>query len=718
MGIVREAQKEFEEALRLYNRALEIKPDHLETLMRKGGTLQALGREDEALEVYSRVLEFDPQKAQAYHDQAVIYLKQEQDALAEHSFRKATELNPKYTEAFNHLGVCLLQQGRFEEAQKYLKQATHLNQDYVKAYYHLLNTQSVTRDDPIFVTLQRLKAKDLSLEERSFLYFVLGRIFDKSADYDQAFLHYQIGNKCRLQLADNGFDSQDHARQIKGLANSFSAQMLAQLSTSGLEDATPIFIVGMPRSGTTLTEQILSSHPAVYGAGELRALGSIIGKHFYSQDKTPLRTLLQESTPEQFREMAQEYLDTVRNIAPQAERITDKMPFNYQNLGFVSLMFPKAKIIHCRRNALDTCLSCFFQRFNSGNLFSFNLNDLGLYYRYYEWLMAKWHQNLPLSILDLDYESLVQSPEEQIARLLDFCGLSWDKRCIDFHTNQRSVRTASLDQVRQKIYTSSTQKWQKYATHLTVLQTAMSDPSALESGQIYQNLGLLPQAEEIYHRVLKTHPDNPHAWHLLGLIYHHRGDHALAAENLRQAIALDSKQDLFFSNLGLILQEFKQYEGARKAHQQAVDINPDSVVNRRYLAKILHLLGRLEQAEEEIHKAYELDSTDSANLVLMAQINQTKRRPVKALEAARRAADSAPDSTAAQNILALILMENGQPGKAIQIFDRLAHTYPKEAGFQLNRGNALSDLQRISEAAQAFRRCLHMNPGMTGPFTV
>ena len=245
----------------------------------------------------------------------------------------------------------------------------------------------------------------------------------------------------------------------------FDADFLATRQGFGDDSEVPVFIVGMPRSGTTLVEQIAASHPAVFGAGERDDIGALAGAQFpggtADLDAVAAGTL------------ARTHLERMRDLAGEALRITDKTPVNFLYLGLIALLFPRARIVHCRREARDVCLSCYFQNFVAGLPWATDLADLGRYHRAYRRIMDHWHQVLPLTILDVDYQDLVAAPEEGSRRIVDFLGLPWDDACLDFHRSRRTVRSAANWQVRRPIYATSVGRWKAYEPWLGPLLDAL-----------------------------------------------------------------------------------------------------------------------------------------------------------------------------------------------------------------------------------------------------
>ncbi len=311
------------------------------------------------------------------------------------------------------------------------------------------------------------------------LHFALGKCYDDSGDYDKAFPHFMAG--CKMKRAKLTYDPANAERQFAGLMEIFDQAAIDRLRGSGDPpgdpSGVPVFVLGMPRSGTTLTEQIIASHPDVYGAGELHDLLRIAERNIGGAT-TPV------SFPDNLRALDRqtltawgaEYVAGLKQRAPDAKRITDKMPANFFAVGLIHLMLPNAKIIHVNRNPVDTCLSCFTRLFNRKQEHTYDLAELGQYYVHYARLMDHWRKVLPAgAFLDVQYEDIVADQEAQARRLIAYCGLEWNDACLDFHNTKRSIRTASVTQVRQPIYTSSVERWRHYEKFLGPLLDALGD---------------------------------------------------------------------------------------------------------------------------------------------------------------------------------------------------------------------------------------------------
>jgi Sulfotransferase family len=305
-------------------------------------------------------------------------------------------------------------------------------------------------------------------------HFILAGLCDRNSEYDRAFSHYRRANDLKAQVfsqKNQAFDRERHRRHIDDIIATFDRRFFERVRSFGLATEVPVFVVGMPRTGSTLVEQILSSHPQVVAAGERKELSEIL------TGRAPYPAHMSRLDSYAARALGEEYLSRLSRVGPEAVRIVDKMPANYLHLGSICALFPKARIIHCCRDVMDVCLSCYFQYFSSIN-YATSFEDLGFYYRQYERLMRHWHEVLPIRVYEVEYEELVRAQERISRGLIAFCGLDWSDRCLAFHENRRAVQTASMQQVRRPLYANSIARWKRYESYLSSLRQALaSDPS-------------------------------------------------------------------------------------------------------------------------------------------------------------------------------------------------------------------------------------------------
>lgn len=473
LGMLYAARGDYLRALPEFDAALRLERGSFAAWFNRAAALQQLARREESLQSYRHAAvaaKADPD-LQLMVASALREAGEVEESLRCHE--QALKLAPGYAPAENSLGNLLGMQGDLVAAERHYRHALTLQADYAGAYYNLADVKKLTPADPAWDGLMRLsgRAPELPPEEAIPLHFALGRVWDGQKDYAQAFAHLDAGN--RLKRASLHYDEARQARFFQEFAGVFGADFIGARRLDG-SDARPVFIVGMPRSGTTLVEQILASHPEVHGAGETHALRNVLREDLPPDEGDyRLPGQLAELEPEGFRRAAARYSRYLDSLAPRAARITNKLPGNMVFVGLVSLLYPEARIIHCSREPLDTCLSCYSKLFTTGHPFSYEQGELGRFYRMYERLMHHWRLALPGRMLELRYEELVSDLEGQSRRLIAHLDLPWDEACLRFHESARAVRTASLAQVRRPIYKDSVGRWKNYEKELAPLKEAL-----------------------------------------------------------------------------------------------------------------------------------------------------------------------------------------------------------------------------------------------------
>ncbi|MGI9233480.1 MAG: tetratricopeptide repeat-containing sulfotransferase family protein [Woeseiaceae bacterium] len=466
LGNALEALGRPEEAISHHEQALAIRPDFAEAHSNLGNSLKELGRVDEAITHYKQALEIQPGFAMAHYNLGIALDEMGQPAEAASCYERALAINPDYAEAHHNYANTLDELGRREDAVTHYEQALAIKPDYAEAYRNL---SRINADQKKISAVEKL-LEDPSLSESDAIHchFALGNIYHKLKNFNKAFEHYDRGNT--LKRNSLSYDSHDFTSYVDRLIDTYSESYFQAISACGSASTLPVFIIGMPRSGTSLVEQIVSSHPQVHGAGELASLGRYeksIAAQF--EDTTTYPECMPQCYESVATEFSDKYLDELRRYSHDAQRITDKMPDNFMRIGLIKTLFPDARIIHCRRNALDTCTSNFLNYFAIGNEYSFDLDDLGKYYLDYDRLMAHWDGLFSSKILTVQYEELVMQQEEISRQLVEYLGLEWDERCLNFYENQRPVHNFSSMDVRQPIYERSIDRWKIYERQLARL---------------------------------------------------------------------------------------------------------------------------------------------------------------------------------------------------------------------------------------------------------
>jgi len=448
-------QGRIDDAAECFQNALRLKPDYVEARVNLGNVLKEQGRLDEAIESFRKVLALKPDYAEVHNNLGNVLQAQGKLDAAVESFGKALALEPDCIEAHTGMGAVLKDTGQFDAARAHLDRVLALEPDYPAAWAGLSSLRKMTPDDLHWAEkVQCLLAECTVPQEEMRLCYALGKYSDDVRQYEVAFGYYDRAN--RLRRLAGQFDREGFRRSVDEVISAHSVEVVRQPLAGGSASRRPLLIVGMPRSGTSLTEQILASHPEVFGAGELRFWGQQVHAHLPTISSWHRDVHL-------LQDLASRYEAELQRHSATALRVVDKMPGNFMHLGLIHAVFPQARILHTQRNPIDTCLSIFFQAFNNQHAYANDLDDLAFYYREYRRLMAHWRAVLPPEVfLDVPYEGVVEDQEGWSRRIIDFVGLEWDERCLNFHETERKVGTASNWQVRQKIYKTSKERWRNY----------------------------------------------------------------------------------------------------------------------------------------------------------------------------------------------------------------------------------------------------------------
>lgn len=469
------ALEQFDKALFGFTRALQLKPDYPEAYLGLAKVHQERKNLIEAETMANKALELAPEKAEVHSLLGGIFTEAGYPEKAAAAFARALELDPVLLSAYLGRGHLQMEQGKIEEAEASFRLGLALEGSNLAARLSLAQVKKVRIDDENMAALVLEAEKLATMPETKALslHFALGKCYDDTKQYDLAFPHYLEG--CRLKRKRTVYDPADNDLAGRNIREFFSRELLDTLRGGGCPSRLPIFVLGMPRSGTTLTEQIIASHPLVHGAGELPDLLEL-ASHPRPGAVAGYPLSLQGLTRQDLTAMGEKYVRGLQTRNQEAQHITDKMPANFNCLGLIHLMLPNAKIVHVKRNPVDTCLSGFTRLFNKSQHQSYDLAELGRYYRNYAELMDHWRQVLPAgSFYEIQYEELVADNENQARLLLEYCGLEWHEACLESHKTSRNIRTASVTQVRQPIYQSSVERWRKYEKHLGPLLEALGD---------------------------------------------------------------------------------------------------------------------------------------------------------------------------------------------------------------------------------------------------
>ena len=484
LGVALASQGRTADAITQYQRSLALNPNYAGAHNNLGVALAAQGRTAEAITHYQRALAIRPDHASTHSNLGIALADQGLIADAIAHLERALLLDPNHADAHNNLGRVLRNEGRFDEAIAHYDRAIAIRPDYGEAYLNRALVKSFHRGDPYLTVLEELTTKGkLPASKAVYIHFALAKALEDTKDYSRALEHLHKGNA--LKRSQIHYDEAAALAQFEQIAKVFDGRLLDHFRSAGDPSPVPVFVLGMPRSGSTLIEQILSSHPQIHGAGELTAFETAARNVFSTGDRMAAYpdcvSLVDNAT---LRRIGQFYLERLPALVDGKIRLIDKFPGNFFHIGLIRLVLPNAKIIHTMRHPADTCVSCYSKLFTSGNYYTYDLAELGRFFRGYSKLMSHWRSVLPLgSMLEVSYEDVVSDLEGQARRLIDYCGLPWDDRCLNFHKTARTVRTASAVQVRQPLFRSSLERWRKYqsgiAPLLDELAPILSPPAPL-----------------------------------------------------------------------------------------------------------------------------------------------------------------------------------------------------------------------------------------------
>jgi tetratricopeptide (TPR) repeat protein len=467
LGHVLHCLGDFRAAIEHCRRAIELGPWLPESYLHLGNSQLALNALYEADAAYAAGLEVAPDHPALHTAHAMAERALGRLAEAEASTRRSLALRPGAADTLALLGSLAIDHGRFDEAEDLLRKALVIDPELPEALTSLMAARKMgPADVPWRDAAERVLARSLPVAHAINLHHAIGKYYDDIDDRDAAFEHHRMGNELARRTRGR-YDLAEMTQRVTRTLDAFDRTALASLRAGGVDSQRPVFVVGMPRSGTSLTEQILATHPEVHGAGELLYW-------IFAADAE--RAATPERRAATIAELGRTYLEGLATQAPDAPRVVDKLPVNFRNIGLIHAALPGARFIHLERNPLDTCLSIYFQGFSAAHPYATDFGDLAHYYHEYRRLMAHWRTVLPpQTLLDVRYEDLVDDPEGWSRRMLAHIGLPWDPRCLEFHRTRRPVLTASNWQVRQPISKGSVDRWRRYERFIGPLREALGD---------------------------------------------------------------------------------------------------------------------------------------------------------------------------------------------------------------------------------------------------
>ncbi|MFQ5644647.1 MAG: sulfotransferase [Thiogranum sp.] len=469
----------FDEAIEQVKKALEQQPDSVETLTNLANACIAKGALEPAIEYLQRALTLRPDFFDACYSLGNAYHFAGRLKEALQAYSMAAEFRPDNDKVAISRAMVLKKLSRFDEAWSLLEHLVQQgNRNAVLPYFDISH-QLGQRDTAVQKVKALLDKSGMSETFRASLHYRMGKHREEYGEYARAFHHYQQANR----MDGKSFDLDAFREQIAAIIDTYNRDFIESMPRATGDSDRAVFIIGMPRSGTSLVEQIISAHPGAFGAGELpHIFDACAGLSARLSQGRPFPAFVSELQTEMLDSIAARYLDRIAELAGDEHRVTDKMPHNFMYLGFIAQLFPNTRVIHCVRNPMDNCLSCYFSQFGTlGHAYAGDLETLGNYYVEYHRLMKHWMQVLDIPCLEVAYENLVHDQEVITRRLLEHCRLDWDPACLDFHQSDRTVVTLSNQQVRQRLYTSSIGRWKNFEEYIDALRAPLDKAGILEN---------------------------------------------------------------------------------------------------------------------------------------------------------------------------------------------------------------------------------------------
>ena len=479
--------KQNQEAIRYFDKAIEIDENYYNAYINKSVIMTSIGLYDQALELLNKSLKIYDKSAEAYNNIGLTYYGKNEPNKAIEFYEKAIQLDPQLLRAYRNLSVAHFTSGDKDKAAEILFKLLEIEPNDDEAFRNLVINKGITGNHKIaehfenkFISNED-KIKDIPIHEipSSLKHaqiesgFGLGSLFDLEKNYDKAFKFFKRAND--LQRSNINYDIKIEEKLFNQIKLAFNENVLNDKKLNGNDSKVPIFVLGMPRSGTSMIEQILASHSGVYGAGELNEIKDIAGTSLAFLKNNSVENIGDLSSDERIK-FGGEYVERINNILKRdssnkpATRIVDKQIYNFIYVGFIKMILPNAKIIHIERNPLDTCLSIYTLKFVGHHAYAYSLKEIGEYYNLYKDMVRHWNDAIPGHILNIKYENVVDNLEENVKKILDFCDLNFEKECVDFHKTKRYVLTSSALQVKEKVYTSSVNRWKGYEKNLQELK--------------------------------------------------------------------------------------------------------------------------------------------------------------------------------------------------------------------------------------------------------
>lgn len=464
LGLIYISVKQFENAIDIFKKGVNVNNNYGPLYDNLGTVYKLLGKNLEAENFYKKSIDIDKKTPEPRNNLGNLYILLNRTNEAIEMYQKAINVNPNFIISYYNLGNLYKSTGNFAKAKMYFNNVLEKNPFFFNAHRSL---SQLTKYEVNNEHLKKMKEVDNNKQSfkmnKTELFFALGKAFEDITDYKKSFNYYSKGNVLRKKNIN--FSIGQETVIFNNIKKEFNKFFFKKKKNFGFNDDTAIFIIGMPRSGTTLVEQILSNHPNVYGGDELNFLNDIVEKKFFQNNGEINQEILNNN--DKLIKYGKEYIRNLKKLSKNSKKITDKLPINFKWIGLIKLILPNSKIIHCYRNSKDNCLSIFKNYFPKKDLnFAYDLKDITSFYNLYLDLMKHWKHTLPDFIFDVKYEKLINDPNDTISLLLKNCNLEWDYACVEYYKNKRTIKTASDTQARKKMYKDSIDSWKNYKSYL------------------------------------------------------------------------------------------------------------------------------------------------------------------------------------------------------------------------------------------------------------
>ena len=459
LGLILTAQNKIEKAIRCYESGILVDDKFAMFYNNLGLIYKDKEQYTKAEDFYKKSISLDSKIPEPYNNLANLYRILGKENLAIENYQNSVKNDPKFFVGYYNLGIILKNIGKFDEAKSNLEKAIELNQYFYAAHRNLSNLIKYTPNNQHLKKLMEIYNNKTIKDNKIELIFALAKAHDDFSDFEKAFFFYKLGNK--LQRKGINFSINEEKKEFKLIKKNFNLNLFKKNIKRGIDDNISIFILGMPRSGTTLIEQIISTHPDVCAGDELNILPNLVNKYLLK------KKAFNKVKEEYIKKIGLNYINEIKKIAKDSKKITDKLPLNFKWIGLIKLILPNSKIIYCKRNNKDTTLSIFKNFFVNTDLkYAYDINEILAYHRLHDDLMSHWNKLFPNFIYEISYEKLIKDSKIEIPKLIKFCNLEWNDDCLNFHKNSRVIKTASDTQARKKIYKSSVNSWLNYRKYI------------------------------------------------------------------------------------------------------------------------------------------------------------------------------------------------------------------------------------------------------------